>query len=396
MQTLFGMFCAYIKRLGLVAAITGGAACSCTAPQASSRPPETDLAGADANVDAVHRVIASLGLTTGAGLTKTGSRLYEEMGRGLERGTQHFEDKREEIKGLADHRSQDLVRLHFRGERGRFVDFAFWQHTPNAPLDVVKPTAEPEERNAVYCPDRQGDCERVPHYPEAELSTLRRHLTCRAKRPNDPVRARSECPVPRAKHFLVCRSDWRADPYRAQLDCWYPPAVSTEGPPTTRPTSSPIVSSPFNPRRTIHGRSSPHYGYDLASLYPQYVRFSVVGQPLYAARDGYISVASDVGGNCGVMVQIEHDDGVTTKYCHASELADWVAEERPSPGNKVPVRRGEIVAYLGKTGTRHAHLHFEVIRHGRHEDPLRKFLKYVPHTLPKDWLQARSEQDIPY
>ena len=67
------------------------------------------------------------------------------------------------------------------------------------------------------------------------------------------------------------------------------------------------------------------------------------------------------------MVEMDHGNGIVTRYAHNSRLAvepgDWV-------------RRGQILAYVGSTGRANApHLHFEVRVHGRPVNP-------EPYLLP--------------
>ena len=64
----------------------------------------------------------------------------------------------------------------------------------------------------------------------------------------------------------------------------------------------------------------------------------------------------------GNSVEIDHGDGLTTRYAHASQLL---------------VRKGQVVlpeqpiATVGSTGrSTGPHLHFEVLRQGRPVEPL--------------------------
>lgn len=130
------------------------------------------------------------------------------------------------------------------------------------------------------------------------------------------------------------------------------------------------VSSPFGYRKhPIYGTYTLHTGVDLAAHY---------GTPIYAAGDGVIERANWVSGY-GRMVQIKHVNGYETRYGHMSRIADGMA-----PGARV--RQGQIIGYVGSTGTSTGnHLHFEIRINGRPVDPLSV-------KLPRDRALAASEE----
>jgi murein DD-endopeptidase MepM/ murein hydrolase activator NlpD len=109
-----------------------------------------------------------------------------------------------------------------------------------------------------------------------------------------------------------------------------------------------VLTSRFGMRYRRH-----HNGIDIASP---------TGTPIYAARDGVVTFAGRRGGY-GLVVYVEHGDGYTTVYGHASSLHVKVGER---------VRRGELIARVGCTGScTGAHLHFEVHEGGTPVNPLR-------------------------
>ncbi len=112
------------------------------------------------------------------------------------------------------------------------------------------------------------------------------------------------------------------------------------------------VSSPFGSRvHPISGQERMHDGLDLAAP---------TGTPIRAARAGEVVFAGEKGGY-GNAVVLEHRDGTTSLYGHASVL-------RVEAGQSV--RAGEIVAEVGSTGhSTGPHLHFEVRRDGEPIDP---------------------------
>ena len=85
------------------------------------------------------------------------------------------------------------------------------------------------------------------------------------------------------------------------------------------------------------------------------------GDPILAAASGTI-VRAGVDREYGRLVIIDHGDGVTTLYAHASKLLVKEGEK---------VRSGEVIAEVGRSGNaRGTHLHFEVRKDDRPLDPV--------------------------
>jgi murein DD-endopeptidase MepM/ murein hydrolase activator NlpD len=112
------------------------------------------------------------------------------------------------------------------------------------------------------------------------------------------------------------------------------------------------VSSGFGMRiHPIDGVQKFHTGIDLRGT---------EGTPILAAADGVVRSAGTRGGY-GNAVEIDHGNGVSTLYGHASELG-------VKPGEHV--QKGQEIGEVGMTG--HAtgpHLHFEVRVEGKPVDP---------------------------
>ena len=91
------------------------------------------------------------------------------------------------------------------------------------------------------------------------------------------------------------------------------------------------------------------------------------GQTLYALSRAYEVPAGKVttagkGRGYGKMVVIDHGNGLTTLYGHASKLLVRKGEK---------VRTGEPIAQVGRTGNaRGTHLHFEVRQGGKSINPM--------------------------
>jgi murein DD-endopeptidase MepM/ murein hydrolase activator NlpD len=85
-----------------------------------------------------------------------------------------------------------------------------------------------------------------------------------------------------------------------------------------------------------------------------------MGTPVVAARDGVVSAAGALAGY-GNVVELSHEQGVTTLYAHLSRIL-------VEPGRRIA--RGTVVGLVGRTGDATGpHLHFEVRLRGAAIDP---------------------------
>jgi len=129
------------------------------------------------------------------------------------------------------------------------------------------------------------------------------------------------------------------------------------------PTLQPVVdgwySSNFGYRiDPFSGENSFHEGIDFPAE---------VGTPVVAAASGKV-VFAEVHPQYGKMVEIDHGNGLVSRYAHASQL--FVKE-----GDLVV--RGQRVAAVGSTGrSTGPHLHFEVRLNGVPQNPAR----FLQHT----------------
>lgn len=84
------------------------------------------------------------------------------------------------------------------------------------------------------------------------------------------------------------------------------------------------------------------------------------GTPVRATASGRVVSAGDAGGY-GLMVEIEHGDGLSSRYAHMSAIAVSVGQT---------VSAGDLVGRVGSTGrSTGAHLHYEVRTDGSAVDP---------------------------
>ena len=84
------------------------------------------------------------------------------------------------------------------------------------------------------------------------------------------------------------------------------------------------------------------------------------GTKIRAVLDGVVTETGE-DTTAGKYIYLEHQNGLTTLYCHCSEI---LAEKG------AVIRQGETVALVGSTGmSTGPHLHFEVIEEGVKTDP---------------------------
>ena len=124
--------------------------------------------------------------------------------------------------------------------------------------------------------------------------------------------------------------------------------------PTRRPVQGGELSSPFGNRHDPFAqRPAFHAGLDFAAEH---------GTPIVAAGGGRVRFAG-FRSDYGWMVEIEHGNGLATRYAHASRLLVTQG---------ALVMPGEPIAMVGSSGrSTGAHLHFEVLRGGAQVDPKR-------------------------
>ena len=124
--------------------------------------------------------------------------------------------------------------------------------------------------------------------------------------------------------------------------------------PTRLPVGDVDLASGYGNRDDpLTGRRAFHAGLDFAAA---------SGTPIHAAAGGTVSFAG-VKSDYGRVVEIDHGNGLSTRYAHASKL--WVRT-----GDLVAP--GDTIAAVGSSGrSTGAHLHFEVLRRGEAVNPRR-------------------------
>lgn len=113
------------------------------------------------------------------------------------------------------------------------------------------------------------------------------------------------------------------------------------------------INSPFGVRvDPLTGDTRHHGGVDLHAKY---------GDPVYAAAGGKV-VFTGVSGGYGNLIVVAHGNGLQTYYGHLSKIYAKVGQR---------VHRGTLIGRVGATGrVTGPHLHFEIRKNGKAQDPL--------------------------
>ncbi len=121
-----------------------------------------------------------------------------------------------------------------------------------------------------------------------------------------------------------------------------------------RPCRRSRISSTFGYRKDpFTGRRAFHSGTDFAPGY---------GARVTAAMDGRVTYAGYMGGY-GKLVVVKHSNGYSTRYGHMSRILVRKGKY---------VRQGREIGKVGNTGrSTGPHLHFEVRKNGRPQNPLK-------------------------
>jgi len=123
------------------------------------------------------------------------------------------------------------------------------------------------------------------------------------------------------------------------------------------------VSSSFGEFRANHF----HGGIDFSTS-------GRIGIPVHAVADGWVWRVRASGSGYGLALYLRLSDGRTQVVAHldrvATEITGFIAAAQESldryevdlhpPPGRLPVRRGEVIAWTGESGAGPAHLHFEM------------------------------------
>ena len=104
----------------------------------------------------------------------------------------------------------------------------------------------------------------------------------------------------------------------------------------------------------LTGQQRHHNGIDIAAA-------NIHGQSVLAAAGGVV-VGAGWNGGFGNWIQINHENGYVTVYAHL---------DRIHVSRNQRVNQGYVIGTVGNTGrSTGPHLHFEIIRNGRHVNPM--------------------------
>jgi murein DD-endopeptidase MepM/ murein hydrolase activator NlpD len=144
--------------------------------------------------------------------------------------------------------------------------------------------------------------------------------------------------------------------------------------PQVLPAADWSISSGFGYRADpFTGHGAMHAGLDFKAGY---------GAPIHAAARGRVSFVGQRSGY-GNVVEIDHGNGLMTRYAHMSAFRTTVGKE---------VAAGAVIGAIGSSGrSTGPHLHFEVRINDRAVNP-RPFLEAAPHVLE----EARGRTAIPH
>ena len=139
------------------------------------------------------------------------------------------------------------------------------------------------------------------------------------------------------------------------------PATDNPAPADTKPVTTAATMPTF--RWPVRGRIINGFGPKTAGSQNDGINVAVPeGTPVKAAEDGVVAYAGNELKSYGNLVLIRHSNGYVTAYAHASEI--MVKRDEP-------IKRGQVIAKAGQTGSVNApQLHFEIRKGSSPVDPM--------------------------
>jgi len=140
--------------------------------------------------------------------------------------------------------------------------------------------------------------------------------------------------------------------------------------PSQKPVDLLTFTSNFGFRSDpFRGSAAMHAGVDIPGP---------IGTPIYATADGIVGRAQRQGGY-GNYIEIEHGQGIQTRYGHLSQIL---------VSANARIKRGDLIGRMGSTGrSTGSHLHYEVRLDGRAVNPM-------PFLQSADYLVAMQQRGM--
>ena len=109
------------------------------------------------------------------------------------------------------------------------------------------------------------------------------------------------------------------------------------------------------------------------------------GTPVYATGNGVVKRADRRSSGYGRHIRIDHGFGYISLYAH---LYKYVVRR----GQKV--KRGDLIGFVGSTGRSQApHLHYEIIKDGKHVNPLNFYYGNLSPEEFAELLKVASQEN---
>jgi murein DD-endopeptidase MepM/ murein hydrolase activator NlpD len=135
----------------------------------------------------------------------------------------------------------------------------------------------------------------------------------------------------------------------------YAQAAAGTAPFMTLPLSG-RISSGYGDTHAFFGKPRIHDGVDIVAQ---------EGAPIVAPAAGRVVHANLHEGNYGAVLEIDHGDGLVTRYAHLKSIEVAVGQH---------VVAGQLIARVGNTGiSTGPHLHLQVLRNGKSINPAEVF-----------------------
>ena len=139
------------------------------------------------------------------------------------------------------------------------------------------------------------------------------------------------------------------------------------------------------------GRVASGYGYRIHPIYKTRKLHTGMdftapqGTPIYATGDGKVAKVKKSRRGYGNHVIIDHSYGYQTLYAHMTKYIVYRGQK---------VKRGEIIGYVGSTGTSVApHLHYEVMKNKRKINPVNYYYNDLSPEEYEKMLEISSQNN---